>query len=43
MNSLKMKLSVILGVGQMALGVCMKAINSLYFKRYVDFWFEFVP
>lgn len=43
MNSLKMKLSVILGVGQMSLGVCMKALNSLYYKRYIDFIFEFIP
>jgi len=27
----------------MALGVTMKAYNSLYFKRYLEFWFEFVP
>lgn len=43
MNSLKMKLSVILGVLQMALGVCMKAANSIYFKNKMDFFFEFVP
>lgn len=43
MNSLKMKLSVILGVGQMALGVFMKAMNSIYFKRWIDFIFEFIP
>ena len=42
-NSLKMKLSVILGVMQMALGVCMKASNSLYFNNRVDLIFEFLP
>lgn len=42
-NSLKMKTSVILGVLQMSLGVCMKGLNSIYFGRYVDFLFEFVP
>ena len=42
-NSLKMKLSVILGVLQMGLGVCMKALNAAYFKNKLDFWFEFVP
>ena len=31
MNSLKMKISVILGVMQMSLGVCMKAFNASYF------------
>lgn len=42
-NSLKMKLSVILGVMQMALGVCMKALNSLHFQNKLDFLCEFVP
>ena len=43
LNSLKMKLSVILGVLQMAMGVCMKALNARYFKSTMDFYFEFVP
>jgi V-type H+-transporting ATPase subunit a len=43
MNSLKMKLSVILGVLQMSLGVCMKAANSIYFKNKMDFFLEFLP
>ncbi len=43
LNSLKMKLSVILGVLQMGLGVFMKALNARYRKNNVDFWFEFVP
>lgn len=43
LNSLKMKLSVILGVLQMGLGVCMKAFNATYFSNTLDFWFEFVP
>jgi V-type H+-transporting ATPase subunit a len=43
LNSLKMKLSVILGVLQMGLGVCMKAFNASYFGNKLDFWFEFVP
>jgi len=38
-----MKLSVILGVAQMSLGVFMKAFNALYYKHYVDFFFEFIP
>jgi V-type H+-transporting ATPase subunit a len=38
-----MKISVILGVLQMSLGVCMKGFNALYFKSYVDFFFEFIP
>jgi len=43
MNSLKMKISVILGVAQMSLGVFMKALNSTQFKRPIDFIFEFIP
>jgi len=43
MNSLKMKISVILGVMQMSLGVCMKALNSIYFKNKLDFYYEFIP
>jgi len=43
LNSLKMKLSVILGVLQMGLGVCMKAFNAKHFKNNTDFFFEFIP
>ena len=43
MNSLKMKMSVIIGVMQMGTGIIMKALNSLYFKRYMDFFHEFIP
>jgi V-type H+-transporting ATPase subunit a len=38
-----MKTSVILGVLQMSLGICMKGFNALYFGAYVDFFFEFIP
>jgi V-type H+-transporting ATPase subunit a len=38
-----MKLAVILGVGHMALGVCMKGFNSAYFRKLTDFVFEFLP
>lgn len=43
LNSLKMKLAVILGVAQMSLGICMKAFNATYFKSNMDFFFEYVP
>jgi V-type H+-transporting ATPase subunit a len=43
LNSLKMKLSVILGVLQMSLGICMKAFNATHFGNKIDFFFEFVP
>lgn len=42
-NNLKMKIAVILGVLQMALGICMKAFNNLHFGKTVDFLFEFIP
>ena len=43
MNSLKMKIAVILGVLHMSLGVFMKGINSIYFRNYLDLVHEFVP
>lgn len=43
LNSLKMKVSVILGVLQMSLGVCMKAFNAVYFEHKLDLWLEFIP
>jgi V-type H+-transporting ATPase subunit a len=42
-NSLKMKISVIIGVLHMTLGVFVKASNSLYFGKFMDFFFEFIP
>ena len=43
MNSLKMKLSVIYGVMQMSLGIMMKGLNSIYFRKTVDFIWEVLP
>lgn len=42
-NTMKMKIAVIFGVTQMCLGITMKAFNAVYFKRSVDFFFEFLP
>ncbi|CAN0039443.1 unnamed protein product [Ectocarpus sp. 4 AP-2014] len=42
-NSMKMKTSVILGVTQMTFGVVLKAMNALYFKESLDFFYEFIP
>lgn len=42
-NSFKMKLSVIVGVIHMCFGILMKGVNSLYFKNYLDFFFDFIP
>ena len=38
-NSMKMKISVIIAVVHMTLGVFIKAGNSLYFKKYIEFVF----
>jgi len=38
-NSLKMKLSVLIGVSQMLLGVGLRFANTLYHKNVVDFLF----
>lgn len=38
-----MKLSVIIGVIHMTFGIALKAVNSLYFKKTLDFYFEFIP
>jgi V-type H+-transporting ATPase subunit a len=27
----------------MSLGIFMKAFNALYFRRFIDFFFEFLP
>lgn len=38
-DSLKMKISVIIGVLHMILGIFVKASNSIFFKRKLDFFF----
>ena len=43
MNSMKMKLSVIFGVAQMSLGILMKGLNAIHFRKPIDFFFEFIP
>lgn len=42
-NSYKMKLSIVLGVAQMVLGICMSYLNAKQFKHPVDVWYVFVP
>jgi len=42
-NSLKMKTSVIIGIFQMTLGLFLHLLNSVYFRNWLDVWFEFVP
>ena len=43
LNSFKMKMSVIIGVLQMILGLFLKGFNGIYFGDYLDFLFEFIP
>ena len=42
-NSLKMKLSVILGVFQMVIGIILKGLNSIFEKDFVELIFVFIP
>ena len=42
-NSMKMKIAVILGVFHMTLGIVLKGSNLIYFSRKIDFVFEFLP
>lgn len=42
-NNLKMKISVILAILQMSMGIIMKGLNALHFKKPLDFIFEFIP
>ena len=43
MNSIKMKTSVIFGVGHMTLGLVQKGLNSSYSSNKLDFLYEFLP
>ena len=42
-NSFKMNLAVIIGVLHMLFGILIKGINSINFKKPLDFLFEFIP
>eukprot|EP01124_Arcella_intermedia_P024013 TRINITY_DN3954_c0_g1_i1.p1 TRINITY_DN3954_c0_g1~~TRINITY_DN3954_c0_g1_i1.p1 ORF type:complete len:887 (+),score=213.85 TRINITY_DN3954_c0_g1_i1:133-2793(+) len=42
-NSMKMKVSIIVGVLQMTVGLFLHLLNALEFKNPLDIWFEFVP
>ena len=38
-----MKFAIVAGVCHMLLGIALKAGNALYFRNYVDFFFEAIP
>jgi V-type H+-transporting ATPase subunit a len=42
-NSMKMKMSVVLGITQMIFGIMLRGTNALYFKNHVDFVCDFIP
>ena len=42
-NSFKMKLSVILGVSHMTLGILLKGLNAIFEKNIIEFIFIFIP
>lgn len=42
-NSFKMKLSILIGVTHMLLGIALKGVNAIHFGSMVDFFFEFIP
>jgi V-type H+-transporting ATPase subunit a len=43
LNSLKMKMSILLGVAQMNLGIFISFFNALFFRNGVNVWFQFIP
>jgi len=43
MNSLKMKLSVIIGVSQMTFGIFLGCLNHLQFRDWISLVFEWIP
>ncbi|KAK9066648.1 hypothetical protein SSX86_013971 [Deinandra increscens subsp. villosa] len=43
LNSLKMKMSILLGVAQMNLGIILSYFNATFFRNEIDIWYQFVP
>ncbi|KAK2957733.1 putative V-type proton ATPase subunit a3 [Blattamonas nauphoetae] len=42
-NSLKMKMSIIIGVLHMLIGIAFSCVNHIHFKHWIDVWCEFIP
>ncbi|KAL6215711.1 hypothetical protein ACLB2K_015139 [Fragaria x ananassa] len=43
LNSLKMKMSILLGVAQMNLGIVLSYFNAKFFADKLNVWYKFVP
>ncbi|KAH1120301.1 hypothetical protein J1N35_003461 [Gossypium stocksii] len=43
LNSLKMKMSILLGVAQMNLGIFISYSNATFFGNSLNIWFQFIP
>ncbi|EDR27903.1 vacuolar ATP synthase subunit A, golgi isoform, putative [Entamoeba dispar SAW760] len=42
-NSLKMKMSILIGVGHMTIGIWISLINHIHYKNLIDVVFQFLP
>ncbi|URE03418.1 vacuolar proton translocating ATPase 100 kDa [Musa troglodytarum] len=43
LNSLKMKMSILLGVAQMNLGIILSYFNAKFFNNSLNTWYQFIP
>merc|ERR1719238_2682378 len=42
-NSFKMKISIVVGVIQMSVGICLSLLNHIEYKDYKRIAFEYIP
>ncbi|CAN1249448.1 V-type proton ATPase subunit a1 [Linum perenne] len=43
LNSMKMKMSILMGIAQMNLGIILSYFNARFFRSSLDIWYQFVP